>query len=201
MKHQAAKKITKGEQKQGYPPKHLKQKATGQPSTKGPLRCFFQQCIGHLPHRTHIFQCTRRPPPDKPVTGSASTDRHSAAKFGAQAPLMQNPNALTCLDSAAYRQTCAAAASKRDTSDVPKSMSTSGALLTESLQDERLSLFSNIMLHSLIVSAVSSAGSLFCCPPFQPSAWKRTQSARSHRSPRSSHETSNERSPPNSLPR
>jgi len=56
----------------------------------------------------------------------------------------QISDVLTSLHTPAHLHVRAAAAGKEDTSDMPESMSTSGALLAQTLHDERLPLFSDI---------------------------------------------------------
>jgi len=60
----------------------------------------------------------------------------------------QNPDVLTCLHTPAQLHVRVAAAGEEDTSDMPESMSTSGALLAQTLHDERPPLFSNMFPHT-----------------------------------------------------
>jgi len=69
--------------------------------------------------------------------------RGSELKFN----IPQNPDVLICLHTPAHLHVRAAAAGEEDTSDMPESMSTSKALLVETLHDERLPLFSGIFPH------------------------------------------------------
>ena len=152
-------------------------------------RYSFRECIGHL-HSIHILQCTRRPPPGSPLTRPTSTTRHCAARSRIQAHCPHDPNVLTGLHSPAHPHLHAPSVGKRDTSNMPESMSTCVAVLAVTLHDERL-LCSRI--HSRIhdtVSAESSAGSLLCCPPFRStSSWTLTHSLRVYRGPHSIHGT------------